>query len=148
MSVTLNPQILGQAENAHRALLDHILTRMDAAIGYAEWVTIKVTAVSGPAARDEIAARISDALKVDSATTIAALTGAGLLAADDELALTPEGRALHDRVSAAIGEILSDVYGEVSTADLATAGRVLTTVTARVNAALADCPALSEGARP
>ncbi|KAB2347759.1 hypothetical protein [Actinomadura rudentiformis] len=140
MSVTLNPQVLGQAENAHRALLEHILTRTGVAIGYAEWITVKVTAVSAPAARDEIAARVSSALKVGTAATlatIATLTDAGLLTSHDELVLTPAGRELHDKVSAAIAETLSDVYGEVSTEDLATAGRVLTTITARVNAALA-----------
>jgi DNA-binding MarR family transcriptional regulator len=91
--------------------------------------------------------RATDALKVDPASARAAVSGlaaaglvtAGLMTGDGLVTVTDAGRALFDRVRAAIGPIVARAYGDVSPADLQTAARVLTTITAGLNRELA-CP--------
>jgi DNA-binding MarR family transcriptional regulator len=96
--------------------------------------------------------RATDALKVDPASARAAVSGlaaaglvtaglvtAGLVTGDGLVTVTDAGRALFDRVRAAIGPIVARAYGDVSPGDLQTAARVLTTITAGLNRELA-CP--------
>ncbi|GLW07024.1 hypothetical protein Misp01_21540 [Microtetraspora sp. NBRC 13810] len=133
---TLNPQILGRAENAHRALLDRTLT--GTGLSYHQWVALKITAAGG--AGDGLAGKVANALKTGEPAArqaIAGLVAAGLLAEDGPAALTPAGRDLHDRLTAAIDETVTRLYSDVPAGDLAVAGRVLTLITARADAELA-----------
>ena len=51
--------------------------------------------------------------------------------------VTPEGRDLVSALRERIGELIAGAYGWVPPADLATAARVLVTITARLSAELA-----------
>ncbi|MBB6348478.1 hypothetical protein ACWGH8_21150 [Nonomuraea muscovyensis] len=138
--ITLNPQILGQAENAHRALLERALT--GTGLTYRHWVTLKITAVSGPAVQHEqLAARAAGALKIDAQVageSIAHLATSALLEVHSgTVDLTARGHDLYQRLSTAIGQTISRLYSEVSAEDLQVAGRVLAAITARVDAELA-----------
>ncbi|MQY08935.1 MarR family transcriptional regulator [Actinomadura macrotermitis] len=135
MTPTLSPQVLGRAENAHRALLESLLA--GSGLGYPQWVALKIAAGAGPADRGDLAARIAGALKTGAPAARAALddlAAAGLL---DDGGLTAAGRDLHDRLTAAVTEATARAYSAVTAADLATAGRVLDAVTARIDAELA-----------
>ena len=77
MSTTplLSPQIIGQAEHAHRPLMDRILARTGTT--FAQWVTLSSTAASGgTVGRDQLVGRMTGAQKIGWAaatTTIAEL---------------------------------------------------------------------------
>src|SRR5215467_11369682 len=114
----LSTQVIGQAESALGALLDPLLAGTD---------------------RGQLIARISEARKVDGATVGAALTevtAAGLVTADDPVALTDAGRATYQRIRGPLEQITAQLF-DFPAEDLATAGRVLSIVTARANALLA-----------
>ncbi|MET7297814.1 MarR family transcriptional regulator [Embleya sp. NPDC005575] len=138
----LNPQILGQAENAHRAVLDGILAGTGA--DYRQWVTLKFAGTgSDTVERDDLARRTSGALKIDavaSHTTITDLIESGLLEAPSDaptrIGFTTTGRARHAEIAGAIGAVMRRAYADIPADDLATAGRVLTLITARINAEL------------
>jgi hypothetical protein len=140
---TLNPQLLGQAENAHRALLGRFLA--GTGVAYQHWVALTLVASSGAAIdRDALVSRVNGALKVDQAAalaTIADLTAGELLETlpghGNGIGLTEAGGSLYRETRSAIDEVIGRVYGDIPADDLATAGRVLALVTARVNAELA-----------
>jgi DNA-binding MarR family transcriptional regulator len=140
---TLNPQILGQAESAHRALLEHILAKTGH--NYHHWVAISLTAAGGGSIdRDELVQKMAGALKIDDATARAAIgemTAAELIEAvpvdGPGVHLTNAGQELYGQIRGAISEIITRLYSDFPADDLATAGRVLTEITARANAELA-----------
>jgi hypothetical protein len=148
----LNPQILGRAENAHRAVLGRILA--GTGIGYRHWVAISMAASSsradGRIDRDELIDRLVDALRADRkaiAAVLAELAGMGFLAAgpDDQwVGLTEAGRAVHRDTRAAIEEVIDRMYGDIPAADLATAGRILALVTERASTELAAGPRVTQ----
>jgi DNA-binding MarR family transcriptional regulator len=70
-------------------------------------------------------------------STVADASAAGLVRVGSVVELTPAGRDLHRRVSAGIAAVTPELYGGIPQEDLATAHRVLRTVTARANAYLA-----------
>lgn len=137
---TLTPQILGQAEMAHKPFLDRILA--PTGITMNQWVALKLTAVSGGAAnRDQLINKIADARKIDDAAVlaiIAELTTAELLTdvpgERPRLGFTDAGQALYQQINSATDEVIARVYGDIPVEDLATAGRVLTIITDRLNA--------------
>jgi DNA-binding MarR family transcriptional regulator len=138
----LTPQILGQAENAHRALFERILDEYGN--GYHQWVALSIIARSdGMTHRDALVDRMTAALKIDDAIasrSIDELTAAGLLtaAASDSpgVEFTDEGRERHRRIRAAVEETIARLYAGIPADDLDTAGRVLSEVTERANAEL------------
>jgi len=134
----LSTQVIGQAESALGALLDPLLA--GTGITFSQWLVLTVTAASGAGIdRGQLVARISDARKVDGATvgtTLTEVTAAGLVTADGPVALTGAGRATYHRVRRALEQITAQLF-DFPAEDLATAGRVLSIVTARANALLA-----------
>ncbi|MEU7893755.1 hypothetical protein AB0B45_12905 [Nonomuraea sp. NPDC049152] len=140
MPTTLNPQIVGQAENAHKPLLDRVLSRTGTTKH--QWVALKLTALSGGTIdRAQLIGRITGALKIPDAAALAALTeltAAHLLQVQPgeapTIELTPAGQERHREIGSAIDEIIARVYGDIPPGDLETAGRVLTLITARLNA--------------
>jgi hypothetical protein len=137
---TLNGQVIGQAEHATRAVLDRLLAHAGAT--FHDWVALNLIAASRAAVgRDELVGRMTGALKTDDGTalaTVAGLTASNLLAVDEaHIALTDAGQARYDEIRAALDEVTARLYGDLPAEDLATAGRVLTTVTTRANAELA-----------
>jgi DNA-binding MarR family transcriptional regulator len=135
----LTPQIVGQAERAHQPHLDRIVAVTGTTRN--QWVTLAfIGAAGGTADRDQLAGQITGALRVDGATaaaTIAELTAVHLLADLPEeghlIGFTDAGRARYEEIRAAINEVISRVYRDIPAEDLATAGRVLTLITARLN---------------
>ncbi|WP_406040293.1 hypothetical protein OG799_31050 [Micromonospora sp. NBC_00898] len=143
-SPLLNPQIVGQAENAHLPVLARILARTGTTRH--QWVALTLTAAGGGAVdRDRLVARITGTLKIDAAAATAAiaeLTTRRLLAElpgeTPRIELTDAGQARHRAIRLAVDEVIGRVYRDIPADDLATAGRVLTLITARLNAETAD----------
>jgi len=138
-TTTLNPQVIGQAENAHGPLLARILARSGTT--FHQWVALTTLAAGGgTAGRDQLVGRMTGALKIDDAAAaeaLAGLTAAGLLQAlpgdGAQVGLTPAGQARYGEIRAAVDEVIAQVYGDIPPEDLATAGRVLAQITARAN---------------
>jgi len=137
---TLNGQVLGQAANATRALLDRVLATTGITFRQSLILTAAATG-GGSIARDTAVGRMIDGLKIDEATAQAAVETVladGLASQDgSSLTLTTAGRELQQQIAAATAGITERLYGDLPVEDLATAGRVLTLVTARANAELA-----------
>ena len=134
----LNTQVIGQAESALGALLEPLL--VGTGITFQQWLVLTVTAASGGRTdRGQLVARIAGARKVDGTlveSAIAELAAAGLATAAGPLALTDAGQVVYERVRGAIDELNAELFA-FPPEDLATAGRVLSIVTARANAVLA-----------
>jgi DNA-binding MarR family transcriptional regulator len=137
-------QLIGQTEKTLNAILERLL----AGTGLTEpqWVTLTIAATSaGSIDRAALADRIAGALKVSDAEArarIDELAAAQLLDAPDVdgsfVRVTDNGRQLQGRIRSAVIEITDRMWGDLSAADLAAAGRVLTTVLERANAELAS----------
>ena len=140
---TFSPAVLGQTEKALNAILDRQL----AGTGLTErhWITLTLTVVSGGTVdRDELVARVAGGLKVNEAeaqSLIDELAAARLVqASEDEgslVKLTDSGQLLHSQIRAGVTQITERMWGDLPDEDLATAGRVLSTVLERANAELA-----------
>jgi DNA-binding MarR family transcriptional regulator len=130
-----------------RGTLNAILQRQLAGTGLTEpqWITLTLTAASGGSIdRGHLAGRVAVALKVseaDAQARITELAAAQLLLAPAEegspVRLTDAGQQLFGRIRAVVTEITERLWGDLPAADLATAGRVLSIVTARADAELA-----------
>jgi len=134
----LNTQVIGQAESALGAILDPLLARTGTTFN--QWLVLTVTTASGgeidPAA---LVARIATARKIDGADVEAAigeLTAIGLVSVDGPLTLTAAGQARFGAIRGALEQITARLF-DFPAEQLATAGRVLSIVTARANAELA-----------
>jgi hypothetical protein len=140
---TLNGQILGQAGNATRALLNRLLAETQVPTNH--WIALNlVNSLGGIVPRSVLIDRMVDGLKEDEATIAASVHSvldSGLLAPlpDDpsQLTLTEVGRERFGEISAGVSRIAQSLYGSLPAEDLATAGRVLSIVTERANALLA-----------
>jgi len=140
---TFGTPVIGQTEKALNAILDRQL----AGTGLTEpqCVTLTLTVASGGTVdRDQLIGRVAGALKVSEADVQAQITelaAAQLLQAPDgegsPVKLTDAGQQLHGQIRAAVTQITQRLWGDVPAEDLATAGRVLSTVLARANAELA-----------
>lgn len=138
-ATTLSPQIVGQAERAHRPILDRILAPTGTTMN--QWVALKLIAVAGPGSLDQLAGRITGMLRIDDVSAraaIAELTSAGLLeqlpADAGLLGFTDAGRALYQQINGAVDEVINRAYADIPVDDLITAGRVLTLITTKLNA--------------
>jgi hypothetical protein len=140
---TFGAQVLGQTEKALNAVLDRQL----AGTGLTEpqWVTLTLTVVSGGTVdRDQLVGTVAGVLKVSEAEAqarVAELADAQLLQAPDReespVKVTAAGEQLHGQIRAAVTQITQRLWGDLPAEDLATAGRVLSTILARANAELA-----------
>jgi hypothetical protein len=111
---------------------------------FRQWAALNLTAAHGGAIdRDQLASRMTGALKIDDSAALAAiaeLTTAQLLQAlpgGSRLGLTGAGQAGYRQLRTAIDELTARLYGDLPADDLATPGRVLSVITARANAELA-----------
>jgi DNA-binding MarR family transcriptional regulator len=138
----LTPQVIGQAEHAHRPLLERVLDATG--VTFPQWVALTITAAAdGAIDRGELIGAMTGALKTDdtaAARPLAGLTASGLLQelTDDgsRVGLTETGRARYRQIRAAVEEVVARLYGNIPAEDLATTSRVLTLITARANAEL------------
>jgi hypothetical protein len=140
---TFTPAVLGQTEKALNAILDRQLA--GTVLTEPLWIALSLTvATGGIVDRDELVGRVAGGLKVSEAeaqSLIGELSAARLVqAADGEGApvkLTDSGQLLHDQIRAAVIPITERMWGDLPPDDLATAGRVLSTILERANAELA-----------
>ncbi|GGV04118.1 hypothetical protein GCM10010495_14740 [Kitasatospora herbaricolor] len=145
MSTTpsLNGQVIGLAHYATRALLERELARTGTT--FLQSVALNATADGGGSAdRGQLVARLTGGLKIDEDSARAALAGltdTGLLeeppAEPSRLRLTAAGQERQRRIRDAVGGITARLYGDFTAEELAVAGRVVATVTARADAELA-----------
>src|SRR4051794_35701649 len=97
-----------------------------------QWVALNVTATTGPAGRGELAHRLAAGLRLapaDARAVVDQLIGGGLLTGG--AGLTDTGQARFAEISAGIAGITQRLYAGLPADDLETAGRVLSTITAR-----------------
>jgi hypothetical protein len=130
--------MLGQAQNAGRALLDRALA--DTGLSYGHWVTLKLAADSPDGiTRANLTTEVADITKVppdEAEAFITDLTTQFLLTDQPPITPTPAGASLYAKITSELQEIASRIYDQ-PTEDLLTAARVITTITARANAELA-----------
>lgn len=142
---TVNGQVIGQAHYATRAVLERLLARTGATT-FHQSVALNVTADSGASLeRGRLIARMTTTLKIDDSAALATideLRASELLEPlpgdESRLRLTDAGQALNREIRAGVDEITAQLYNDIPADDLAAAGRVLTLITARANAELAD----------
>jgi DNA-binding MarR family transcriptional regulator len=136
---TLTGVDIGEAQRAVGAVLDSLLAEIETP--FATWVAVNVLATApAPLTGDALVCRLVSGLKLDSAVVeaaVAELSAAGLVRRGSVVELTAAGRDLHRRVSDGIAAVTPQLYGGIPQSDLATAHRVLRTVTDRANAYLA-----------
>jgi hypothetical protein len=140
-TTVLSPSIVGQAEKAHGAILRKVLA--GTGLDERQWITLQLAHAPGTSIRrTDLITRVSAAAKFDRPVidqAINALIGRSLLEQQraDQLAVTQPGRELVSALREQVGELIGGAYGSVPPEDLATAARVLTTITARLSAELA-----------
>jgi hypothetical protein len=140
---SFSPQLLGETEKTLNAILDRQLAGTE--LTELHWIALSLTVADGGASgRDALVHRIAGGLKVGEAAAqalIDELISAQLVhaAGDEDSRVTPTdaGRQLHGRIRAAVVQITERLWGDLPPEELATAGRVLSTVLARANAELA-----------
>ena len=133
---TLNGQVIGEAQRAVQILLDQLLSRTGTT--FHQWVALNTIAAGGGSATlDQLETRMTIGLQIDVgavARILDELAAAGLI---DGGSFTAAGRDRHAGIQAGIAAITARLYADVPAEDLAVAGRVLSTVTARARAAVA-----------
>jgi DNA-binding MarR family transcriptional regulator len=144
VTATFGTPLIGQTEKALNAILRPQL----AGTGLTEpqWVTLSLcVAADGTIDGDELTGRVAGVLKVSDAharARITELAAAQLLQPADNggsrAKLTDAGRRLHHQVRTAVSEITERLWGDLPAEDLATAGRVLSTVLERANTELGE----------
>lgn len=136
-ATVLSPSIVGQAEKAHGAVLRKVLA--GTSLDEQQWITLQFADGAGAGVQHgQLITRVSQAAKFDAHaidSAIAALIHAGLLEQRPEGndQVTPEGRDLVSSLRERIGGLIAGAYGSVPPEDLATAARVLVTITARLS---------------
>lgn len=140
-TTVLSPSIVGQAEKAHGAILRKVLA--GTSLDERQWITLQLACAPGVSIRRaDLMTRVAAAAKFDPLVidrAISALISSSLIEQhpDDRLLVSQPGRALVSALREQIGELIGSAYGSVPPEDLATAARVLTTITARLSAGLA-----------
>jgi DNA-binding MarR family transcriptional regulator len=140
---TLNPSIVGQTEKAHNAILHRILA--GTTLDEKQWITLQLALAAGATIdRVQLVTRVASTAKFDPTdvtAAIAALTGAGFVQAvhgeGGQLSVTEAGRELVEKLRGDTRRAVSRAYGAIPAEDLATAARVLTTITAKLSEELA-----------
>jgi N-acetylglucosamine kinase-like BadF-type ATPase len=143
MTATLDPSIVGQAEKTHNAVLYRALA--GTTLDEPQWITMVLAiAAGGPVERTQHVAQVARTARyapreVDIA--IERLLSESLLSEEDgRLVVTGTGSALVERVRSTTSPIVTRAYSDIPDEDLATAGRVLTEITARLSAELDSVP--------
>jgi len=142
--VMLNPQIVGQLEKRHEAILRKVLAGIS--LDEKQWITVQVALGAGQSiSHKELVGRVCGLAVLEPAVVEAAIVGlvdASLIeelpGADDQLAVTSQGRELVSALQAKVQDFIGPAYGSVSPEDLATAGKVASAITARLSDALAS----------
>jgi hypothetical protein len=139
----LSTRLIGETESALGALLAPLLA--EAEMTFLQWVVLSLTAPGGASSpgmdRDQLIGRITNIRKVDAADVSAAITelenAEALVTVGGQVTLTDLGRASFNRVRARVDEVTDYIF-DLPAEDLAAAGRILATVSARANSVLAN----------
>jgi len=137
----LTSRSIAIAETALRAVLTRTLC--GTGLTFQRWVAMKLVADSMTAVPvTTLVTRIHDLLKLDEPTVLAAIDD--LQAMDlverigHKVSITLRGMSLHRQLCEETGEISQRIYAGLDPDDLAATHRVLTIVTERANAVLAE----------
>ncbi|MET7739278.1 MarR family transcriptional regulator [Streptomyces sp. NPDC005385] len=141
-TLPVNGQVIGLAHHASRAALEGILARSGTTFNQ----SVALRAVSdngGTVERGRLVGRLTGALKIEepvARATVEEMTARELLAEPSagQVSLTDAGRELFDSIRTAGNAIAARLYAGIPAEDLAAAGRVLTLVTERADAELAE----------
>jgi len=137
----LTSRDIGVTENTLRALLTKKLLR-GTNLDYPQWVAFNAIASQPPASATRLLSQMQAGLKIDqhtAAKVIDQIETSGLITVvGDELRPTDDGRALHARVTPQLQALTQRMYAGLDSDDLAAAYRVLSTLTERGNAILAE----------
>ncbi|WP_395295515.1 hypothetical protein ACF9IK_19805 [Kitasatospora hibisci] len=143
----LNGRTIGLAHYATRAVAETVFESLGLTFHQEVAINGLGEQPEGVATRDHLITRLTAGLKIDDAAAAAVieqLLDAGLATASGGdgdpavLALTDAGRELHGRIQDGVKRIVAQIYGDLPAEDLAVAARVLTVVTERANAILAE----------
>jgi DNA-binding MarR family transcriptional regulator len=138
-AATLTTRTIGETESALNGLLTMVLG--DTGLDELQWVALRLlTMMPPPVKAVALAAQLGSSKKVDGAAVTAALGDLeerGLIDTDgDTVATTPEGAKLFNELNGQVGKFVEHMWDGLDGADLATAAKVLTTITQRANALL------------
>jgi len=139
----LTTRSIALADSALRAVLTRTL--VGTGLDFYRWIALKLVAdqPSFTPVR-EIAERMRDFLKLEDAQAIAALDDLRALDlvdhVNDRVCVTLRGSSLHKRLCDETGVLAQQIYAGLDPDDLAATHRVLSTVTGRANALLAEMP--------
>ncbi len=142
-TVMLSPQLVGQLEKHHGAILRNKVLA-GTSLDQEQWITLQIAsgAVDGIGHR-ELVERVSSLAAYEPATVETAIIGlvkASLVeegrGPDGRLTVTPRGRDLVSALRAKAQDIIGPVYGSIPSDDLATAGRVVRAITDRLSEVL------------
>ncbi|MQY31551.1 hypothetical protein [Nocardia aurantia] len=134
---TLNPSLVGRAEKHHSAILSRALS--GTTLDEQQWITLNLAvAADVPLDRADHVTHVATLTRWDPTeveTALSRLLTAELLheLPGGRAEVTATGRDLVARIRTETGEIVSRAYSSVSPADLATAARVLATITANLS---------------
>ncbi len=133
------PSLIGQTEKALDAILVRELT--GTGLSPAGWVLLKLAgSAGGRLGRQDLIDLANAQAKFDpekSAVEIESALSLGLLEADGgDVSVTPAARELQARVGGTTDAIRARLWGDLPEADLAAAGRVLSTALTRANVEL------------
>jgi hypothetical protein len=121
-------------------VLERVLARHG--VTFQQSVTLRLAAVAdGPVEREQLVDGVVGALKNDPGV-IDELIAARLLtpAGGADVRITDAGRGLYARTAGETAPLSARIYADIPEEDLAVAGRVLSLITERANAELADLP--------
>jgi DNA-binding MarR family transcriptional regulator len=137
---TLTTRTIGETESALNGLLFKVLG--DTGLDELGWVAMRlVSLMPPPVTAAGLTTQLRDSRKVDEAAAtevLADLEGRGFIQRfGDNISTTPEGARIFEDLSGEVGKLTAHMWAGLDSADLATAARVLTTITQRANALLA-----------
>jgi hypothetical protein len=138
---TLTAPIIGQTENALRALLIRALH--GPGLDYYQWAALRVVSTSTPPlGQKHLREQLQDGLKIDPSIAddvIDSLATRRLLFVSAEsVTTTDEGSNLYQRLDGEVRGISAQVWEGINATDLAAAYRVHLVVTERANTLLAE----------
>jgi hypothetical protein len=141
---TFSPALVGQTESAFGAILDRELARTG--LTSPLWIALNLALAGGERVdHDQLIHRMASARNIGEPAARAHvndLAAAGFLEIGDQagapVTVTEAGRQLRDRTGNAVGEVTNRLWGDVSGEDLATTGRVLSTILARARQELSQ----------
>jgi len=126
-------QIVGQAQQALRGLLDDVLEA--ASVSHPTWLTLNLLAVQGPALpAEQLRRTLADGLRVELSEVselFRGLEAAGYIelrgsAAGEEVALTSAGSALYRDLRAGVDRLSASALAGIPQQDIETTVNVLT----------------------